>query len=374
MQRIVELGIAHGATSFVTLLAAFQTLLHRYNGQDDIYVGSVFTGRGSGDFGNVLGYFSNVLPLGAHFAADPTFVELLAQVRETHLFALDHSDVPFERLAAEIGTRSRTVPPATFSAMFIMTAEGPAVPVLPGLSLAPISISGGTARLDLTVGASITDQGLRLSVEYRTQLFDGSTIDRMLENFETLLEGIVGNPARRVSQLPLLGQTELRLIAKSEATAAPKRPGSTVVDLLCAQAGQTPLAIAVECGVESLTYSEIDARAEQLGAYLRARGVGPDVIVAVCVQRSVEMVVAVLGVQRAGGACLPIDPNLPRARIAFMLDDAGTVLVVTQDALHDRLPPDVPKISLDGAWEAIQSEPRTEAAPAICPHHLAYVL
>jgi amino acid adenylation domain-containing protein len=373
-QRVVELGIAHGATSFVTLLAAFQTLLHRYNGQDDIYVGSVFTGRRSGDFGDVLGYFSNVLPLGAHFASDPTFVELLAQVRETHLFALDHSDVPFERLAAEIGTRSRTAPPATFSAMFIMTAEGPAVPVLPRLSLEPISIDCGAAKLDLTVGASITDQGLRLSVEYRTQLFDGSTIDRMLENFETLLEGISGNPSRRVSRLPLLGQTELRLIANPEATAVPKHADSTVVDLLRAQAGRTPLAIAVECGADVLTYSELDARAEQLGAYLRARGVGPNVIVAVCVERSVDMVVAVLGVQRAGGAYLPIDPSLPRARIAFMLDDAATSLVVTQSALHDRLPPDVPMLSLDGTWEAIQSEPRTVPAPAIYPQHLAYII
>jgi hypothetical protein len=300
-QAVVKLGAAHGATSFVTLLAAFQTLLHRYNGQDDIYVGSVFTGRGRGELGNVLGYFSNVLPLGAHFAADPTFLELLAQVREAYLFALDHSDVPFERLAVEIDARSATERVGTFSAMFATVADGSAVPLLEGLSLTPIAIEHETAKLDLMVGIAVTQDGLSLSVEYRTQLLDGSTIDRMLENFETLLEGIVDDPSQRVSRLPLLGSTELRLVARPHTT-APLRANATVVDLLREQAARTPHAIALECAEDSLTYAQLDARADQLGAYLRTQGVGPDVIVAVCLERSIEMVVAVLGVQRADRA------------------------------------------------------------------------
>ena len=385
---IAQFARSRGTTVFVTLLAAFQTLLHRYAGQDDFVVGSVFSGRTRPELDGVLGVFSNVLPLRAQFVGDPTFAQFLASVHERYLDAAEHSGVPFTRIVLELSDRGVTDVPRSFQTMFSLAAGGPAVPPLRGLSIAPIEIDRGIARVDLGVAAAPTSDGLLLSAEYRTQLFDAGTIERMLANFATLLASIVADADRPVSQLPLLSPPERALVQGEQRRAALPYPRDAALQTLLAAAAQrSPGAVALEAEDPSgalvrLSYAELDSRAESLATQLRGLGVDRGVGVGVCADRSCEAIVALLGVLKSGGYYVPLDPDYPAERIEFMLRDSGVPVLLTLARLRSAgiafsAPPGVRVVHLDSTEFADArpgGSPRPVAQRAVTADDPAYVI
>ena len=360
----------HGRTLFVTMMAAFQTLLHRYSGQDVIVVGGLFAGRDHRYTKGLIGYFARLLAFPGRFSADQSFSDLLRATHAMKLDVLKHGRVPVEEFAAaRPGDAGEPIVRA-----LLTIDEKPQLRVALGDATLTKIESQGVSAFDLTLEVSRVGEGLRATMLYRTDLFDRPAIERLLGHLQTLLEGAVAKPELPVSALPLLTQAERALLENWNASAVPYRRGDTIVDLLREQAARTPEAIAVQFEADILTYSELDCRGDRLGAYLHHLAVRPGAVVAVFIERSVEMIVAVFGVQRAGAAYLPIDPLDPPERIAFLLEDAGVTLVVTQESLRQRLPPDVRVVSLDGDRDAIAAFVPPASLPVISPSDLAYVI
>jgi len=331
---VTSLAQAYGTTPFITLLAAFQTLLHRYGGDDDVVVATVLTGRDRPELEKIVGYFANVLPLQTSFAGDPTFIELLKRVRESYFGTLEHGDLPFETLMLEARDRDGTGP--AMPIMFTALGGERTTPALRDVRIEPIAFDRNVAKFELTVAAGVESEGIRLAVEYRTDLFDDTTIDRLCGHFRTLLEAIVAAPASRVATLPLLTleeRTELAAWNRTPATAT----SDTLADLIERAVAASPHVLAVVCDDRHLTFAELNALADRLAARLARSHVGPDVPVGVFMGRVPELVVALLAVAKAGGAYVPIDPAYPAARVAFMLHDAGVAICLTQPHLAESL-------------------------------------
>ncbi|HZI17116.1 MAG TPA: condensation domain-containing protein, partial [Pyrinomonadaceae bacterium] len=342
-RRLRALERASGATLYTLLLAAFQVLLSRHTGQDDVVVGSPAAGRGRAADAGVVGYFVNPLVLRADLSGDPTFEGLLAKVRRTVLDAFAHQDYPFPLLVQRLQPERDPSRPPLFQAMFVLqqTAalrlEGLAVFALGeegarmrvgGLDLESVALEHGVAQFDLSLAAAEAGDELLLSWEYNTDLFDAATVVRMARRFEELLRGVVEDPGRRLSELPLLTDDERRLLHDWNQTGADYPLARPLHSFVEAQAARTPGATALVFGRERLTYAELDGRADRLARRLRRLGVGPDVLVGVMMERSAEMVVALLGVLKAGGAYVPLDPSYPAERLAFMLADAAAPVLL----------------------------------------------
>jgi len=319
-------------TLYTVLLAAYSTLLHRYTGQTDVIVGSPVAGRQRPELENIVGYFVNTLPLRARFEGDPRFTEVLAAVRKTTVGALEHQDAPPDLLqSAGAGTSGA----APYQTMFILQNALMTEAKLGSLTATPVGFESGVAKLDLTVSVTELNGALRVSFEYRTDLFEAATIERLLSHFRTLLEGIAADPSRRVSALPLVTEDERRrLISTWNPTAADYPHDVTLPELVGAQVAARPHACAVIAEDRSLSYSELGTQATAFARRLRAAGVRPGTFVAVCLERSSDMLVALLGVLEAGGAYVPLDPAFPPTRLAFMLGDCGAAVVVTQASLR----------------------------------------
>jgi len=342
-----RLGRQERATLFMTLLAAFQALLHRYTGRDDIVVGSPVAGRTQPELEGLIGLFINMLVLRGDLAGDPTFRELLGRARGMALDAYDHQDVPFEHLVEELRPARDPSRNPLFQVMFVLQNAPTAAVELAGAPLQQEWADTGTAKVDLTLYVVETeDGGLRGLLEYNTDLFEEATIARMAEHFRTLLEGIAADPDRRLSALPLLTEVERRqLLVDWNSTVAPL-PEATLPALVAAQAARTPDAVAVVCADEELTYAALEGRADRLARRLRELGVGPDVLVGLYTERSLAMVVGLLGILKAGGAYVPLDPSFPVERLAFMAADAALPVLVTQAALVGRLPAHAARVVL----------------------------
>ena len=373
-----ELSRRRGATLFMTLLAAFDVLLHRITGQSDLVVGSPIAGRTRVETEPLIGFFLNTLVLRAELSDELSFTELLARVKETCLDAYAHQDLPFERLVQEIAPERDLSRSPIFQVMFILQntpAGGPAAPT--GVKLRGAPVDGGNAKFDLTLGMiSRADGGLAGSLEYDTALFDAATIERILGYFRLLLEGIVRDPSMPLWQLPLLPAEErARLVVDWNRTEAEFPRDTTVHALFAAQARRTPDAVAVACEGKQLSYRALDEQANQLASYLRRRGVGPEVLVGICTTRSLSLVVAILGVLKAGGAYVPMDPEYPKDRLAFMLEDAGAPVLLTESRLVAALPAGKAEIVvLDASSAAISAEPTAPVESGAGPESLAYVI
>ncbi len=328
-----------GATLFMTLAAAFQALLSRYGGEEDVSVGTPVAGRTRLETEGLIGFFVNTLVLRADLSADPGARGLLAQTRERVLEAQAHQDLPFERLVEELGVERSLGHAPLFQAMLTLADPRPASLRLPGVEVEPLETGSGATPFDLSL--VLRDEGDRLvgSLEFRTDLFDGATAGRMLEHYRVLLEGMAADPERRVSALPLLPSAErARLLVEWNATERPFPRDRTLHELFAEQARRTPHAPAAVSDEAVLTYAGLDAAADALAARLRARGVGPEARVAVCVGRGVGFAVAVLGAMKAGGAYVPLDPAYPAERLRWMLEDSGARVVVTDGAVAGRVP------------------------------------
>ncbi|MBC8449436.1 MAG: amino acid adenylation domain-containing protein, partial [Chloroflexi bacterium] len=418
------LSRAAGVTPFMTLLAAFQTLLYRYTGQEDIVVGTPIAGRSQSETQDLIGFFANTLVLRADLSGNPTFRELLAQVRSVALGAYEHQELPFEKLVADLQPARNMSHSPLFQVLFVFQNWPFVPPELPGLEVSAFELGAGTTKFDLTLSLIEGEDGLTALFAYNTDLFDAATIERMAGHFQTLLESALADPDQRLATLPILRPAERQQILfgwNATATAYPQ--DQCIHQLFEAQVARTPDAVAVHfppSGVapqpsvvavvapelnsgatEQLTYRQLNRRANQLAHYLRKLGIGPDTLVGLHVERSLEMVVGLLGILKAGGAYVPLDPSYPAQRLAFLLQDTQVSVVLTQAHLVQRLHaprttdhaprttrrPELVQgqhasprvVCLDADWEAIAQESDENVAPelnsgATGPGNLAYVI
>ncbi|NHC34670.1 non-ribosomal peptide synthetase [Scytonema millei] len=335
-----------GVTLFMTLLAAFQTLLYRYTGQEDIAVGSPIANRNRPEIEPLIGFFVNSLVLRTHLSGNPTFQELLGRVREVTLGAYAHQDLPFEKLVEELHPERDLSRHPLFSVAIALQNTPITALELPGLALSQFEFDNGTSRLDLEFHLWQTPAGLQGQIIYSTDLFDRSTIVRMLGHFQTLLEGIVANPNQRLVDLPILTAAERQQLLVEWNLTQQDYPSQCIHQLFEAQADKTPNAIAVVYKDEQLTYQELNYRSNQLASYLQKLGVAPEVKVGICVERSLLMMVGILGILKAEGAYVPLDPTYPSERLKFMLEDAQITILLTQQSLAPLL---------KGGWGDLQS-------------------
>ncbi|HEY3567953.1 MAG TPA: amino acid adenylation domain-containing protein, partial [Thermoanaerobaculia bacterium] len=365
-----------GATLFMGMLAAFQALLARHAGVDDLVVGTPVAGRERRETEGLIGFFLNSLVLRGDLTADPPFRELLDRTRRATLEAFAHQEVPFEKLVDEL-LPERNLGHAPLFQVMLVQQNAPAEPLrLAGATLVPGDVEGSTSKFDLTLNFQETPGGLTLRWLSNRDLFDAPTIDRLSEHLVRLLEGAAAEPGLRLSELPLLTAAEERQLVEWNDTAAAIYPASAaepcLPELIAAQVERAPEAVAVSCEGEALSYRELWAAAGRLAARLRALGVGPEVVVGVCAERSLELMVGLLAVLRAGGAYLPLDPDYPADRLAFMLADSGAPVVLAQERLLERLPAHGAEVVLlDGV--AAPGEPAA-VEPGTVASNLAYVI
>ena len=365
-----------GVTLFMTLLAAWQTLLWRYSGQDDLLVGTPIANRSHAHLEDLIGFFVNTLVLRGDLSGDPSFSTLLRRVREACLEAYAHQDLPFEHLVETLQPQRDLSHTPLFQVLFILQNVPTQTFEFPGLRLRSLDIERATAKFDLSLSLRETGSGLMGVLEYNTDLFEADTIARMAAHWQRLLEGVVADPQLPLSRLPLLTWPEQQqLLVEWNTTRQEYQEECCLHQLFEAQARRSPEAIAVVYEDEQLTYGELNRRANQLAHYLQSRGVQPEACVGLCLPRSLEMVIAVLGILKAGGAYVPLDSEAPTERLAYMVRIAELHLLLTYTTLP--LPPqDTPATLLFSRqiWRMLEEQPVTNPIVALASSNLAYIV
>jgi amino acid adenylation domain-containing protein len=389
--RLKALSIAYDATLYMTLLAAFQVLLYRYSGERTLLVGTPTAARGSVDWASTVGYFVNALVIRADFTQSLTFEEFLAQTRSTVKEAFEHQDFPFALLVELLQPERDPSRSPLFQIMFALQKA----PAFGGESIAAFSLGEAGARMqmgnlelesmalerhvaqfDLFLMMAEVDGELAASLQYNTEIFERETITRMLGQFKTLLESISSNPARNISELEMLSPRERhQLLVEWNATNRGYEKDQCIHEMIEREVARRPEEIAVVAAGEEVSYRELNERANQVSRYLRRRGVGAEQVVGVLMERSVDMVVAMMGVLKAGAAYLPLDPVYPKERLGFMLEDAGVRVLLTQRPLIERLPDQsLQIIALDGDRSQIALESKANLNSQVSPDNLVYVI
>ncbi len=375
-EALKELSRRENVTLFMLTLAAFQTLLYRYTGQEQIVVGTPIAGRTSAQLESLIGFFVNTLPLKTSFSPELSFDDLLGRIRETALDAYANQDLPFEQLVDALQPERDLSRTPIFQIAFAFQNAPREVFAVQGLTFERQRIENRTSKFDLTLFVNEAAESLYLTFEYNTNLFDADRIERMMGHLEVLLEAVVAGPEQRIGELPLLPSAEReRVLVEWNRTEAAYEGGLCLAELFEAQAERTPTALAVADEQQRLSYAELDRLANQLAWRLRREGVGCESLVAVCLERSVEMVVAVLGVLKAGGAYVPLDPSYPEARLRFMLADTAAEVVLTEQHLAGRLPQVGGKYLLvDAEREQLRAESEAPPPRLTRPESLGYVI
>jgi surfactin family lipopeptide synthetase A len=372
-ERLHQLANREQASFFTTILAGFAALLRRYSAQEDFVLGTVTSGRKHTELEALLGCFQNPLALRLKLAGDPSFRELLTHTREVTLSALSHDNAPFERLVEELSVRRDTSRNPVFPVMFSLVPPTPAF--ADGWDLNQLDLEIGTAKFDLDLELDDRPTGLQGRFVYCTDLFEPATIERMVGHFQTMLEGIAADPEQKVSRLPMLSAAEQRQFAEWNRTETSYPRELCMHELVEAQAARTPNAVAVENSGESLTYRDLNDRANQLAHFLAKRGIGPESKVGICLRRSLELPVALLAVLKAGAACVPLDPAYPKERLTYMLEDSQTPLVLTQAGLLAEVTDfDAEVVNLGADWKLFAGESRENVRSGVKPENLAYVI
>ncbi|HYH45172.1 MAG TPA: condensation domain-containing protein, partial [Thermoanaerobaculia bacterium] len=378
LSRTVEaLGREEGATLFMTMLAGFTVLLARLSGQDDVSIGTPIAGRTRKETEGLIGFFVNTLVLRADLSGDPRFRELLGRVREMALEAQSHQEVPFERLVEELAPRRDMSRSPLFQVMFVLQNTAQELLELPGLRLERLDVETTTTKFDLTLALRQGAEGLSGSMEYDTSLFEAATMRRWLGHLETLLAAAVADPGRRISELPLLSEAErTQLLGEWCDTRSAYPLRRTIHDLFEEQAARAPDAVAVVFEGEWLTYRDLDLRATRLACRLGRLGVGPEVGVAICFERSLEMIVGIVAVLKAGGYYVPLDPKAPAQRLVFMIEDAGAPVVLADPELAATIPATSAEIVCLAGWEenGADREPLSRPHAGAGPNSLAYLM
>ena len=376
LDSVNDLGRREGVTLFMTLLAAFNALLHRWTGQEQITIGSPISGRNKIETENLIGFFVNTLLLRTAISDEMTFRDLLSRVRETTLGAYAHQELPFEKLVEELHPQRNAGHLSLIQVMFALQNSAENNLKFPGLEVEVLELETQTAKFDLTFVIREMKDGLRLVIEYNTNLFERETIERVLNQYSRLLESIVKNPNEKISRLNLLSEAERQQLLfdwnKTE-TAYPRE--KCIHELFATQVETTPDSIVAIFGGQQLTYRDLNERANQLANHLRKSGVGPDVLVAICVERSIEMLVGFLGILKAGGAYVPLDSEYPAERLAFMIEDAQSPVLLTIEKFAARFSGQKSKmLRLDSDWEMISRESKTAPPNQTTSENLAYVI
>jgi len=370
--KLKTLARDHGATLYMTLLAAFTTLLYRYTGQRDLLVGTLAAGRSHAQLTDVMGYFVNPLVLRATVSPGRTFTEILEHVRATVLNAFEHQDYPFDALVDQLQPVRDYSRSPLFQVMFVyqkayrlddlgMTPFALDIPgatmELAGLHLESLPLQRHVSQFDLTLTMGEADGRMIAAFEYNSDLFAPQTIARMAGHLEMLLNGVAANPDQQVAELPLLTYAEqVHYLSLWNGPQQHLPFNATVQSLFEAQVARTPEAVAVIAGEQQLTYHQLNQRAAQLASYLRERGVGPERIVGIYLERSVEMILSVIAVLKTGGAYLPLDPTYPQERLEFMLANAGASALITLDSMRETAPAFAQTICLDTEWPEIEAK------------------
>ena len=365
----------HDVTLFMTLLAAFQTLLHRYTAQDDIVTGTPIAGRTRTEVEGLIGVFVNTLALRTDFSGNPTWQELLSRVRETALSAYVHQEIPFEKLVEELQPERNLRHSPLFQVMFALQNEPREILKLRDLTIDLFDVHNGSAKFDLLLSMREEDEELKGEVEYSTDLFDASTILRMVRHFQTLLKAIVSDANPRIWDLPLLTESERhQILVHWNDTKIDYPRDRCIHELFENQVERAPNSVAVVSENEELSYGELNQRANQLANYLKNRGVGSNTFVGICVERSLEMIIAVLAILKTGAAYVPLDPEYPKQRLTFMLQDAAVMVILTQQRLLQTLPEHWTRVCLDADWPKIARENQTNLGSKASSQDLAYVI
>jgi len=376
LEELKLLGRRAGVTPFTIMLTAFEVLLHRYSGQERFAIGVPILHRALPEVEASIGCFAHPLALAADLSGDPTFLHLLKRVHDATLEAYAHQDLPFEKLVAETSPERQIHRNPIFQVLFGHHA-GAAAPTFLGLETTFLSETGGETTMGMDLFFNLFEQahGLLCSLDYSADVFDASTVVRLLRSYEALLKAVVVDPEERVAALPILGRDdEERLLAWNKA-ARPAPRDACVHELIEHHADRTPDAPAVTFGREHLTYRELDRRANQLAHHLRSLGVKPDVVVGVCMTRSLEMVAAVVGILKAGGAYLPLDPEEPGERLASIVAEARPAVILTQQAIRGALPDSgTLSVCIDPSWELVAKEGTDRPDRSASGEHAAHVL
>ncbi|HLP88084.1 MAG TPA: amino acid adenylation domain-containing protein [Nostocaceae cyanobacterium] len=374
-EALKDLSKQEGVTLFMTLLAGFKTLLYRYTGQTDILVGAPIANRNRGEIEHLIGFFVNTLVLRSHLASNSSFRDLLKQVREVALGAYAHQDLPFEKLVEAIQPERNLSYNPLFQVMFVFQNAANKQLDLPGLKVENLGVEQTTTKFDLTLVLEEVEAGLFGKFEYNTDLFDAVTIERLAANFEVLLNGIIAEPEQQLGQLRLLNQTEEGQLLEWSRGKTEILPELCLHQLFEVQVEKTPDAVAVVFESEKLTYWELNQRANQLAHYLQKLGIGTEVLVGICVERSLEMLVGILAILKAGGAYVPLDPTYPQERLGYMLTDAQVSVLLTQKHLLATLPAHNAKvICLDADENLFLSQSTANPISNTTSANLAYVI
>jgi amino acid adenylation domain-containing protein len=364
------------ATLFMTLLAGFKAVLYRYTQQEDIVVGCPIAGRNRAETEPLIGFFVNTLALRSRIEAHNTFRELLAQVKEKTLAAYNHQDVPFDRIVEEVHPERSSNRMPLVQVVFALNNEYVEDQLFPGVYAEEIETGTGTSKFDITFVTKDTPAGLSAVVEYNSDLFHEMFIQRLLGHFEQLLGGMLADPDEKIARLPLITPREREfLIHELNRTERPYSRSACVQEIFETQVSKTPDATAFKYGSETITYRDLNARANQLAHYLTNGKAGAGTLVGVYLDRSIEMIVSFLGILKAGAAYVPLDLSYPKERLSFMIADSKMPLILT-DSLHAKDLPtgEVPALCLDEAWSVIRDEPRQLPPNSANADSLAYVI
>ncbi|VXD10569.1 Non-ribosomal peptide synthase involved in Hassallidin biosynthesis [Planktothrix serta PCC 8927] len=372
-QKLCE---SQGATLFMGLLGVFSILLMRYSSQEDLLIGIPIANRNRKEIEGLIGFFVNTLVIRSDLSGNPDFLTLLLRLKEETLQAYANQDVPFEKVVEEIQPERSLNHNPLFQVMFVLQNAPMGKLDLPNLQLTPLELEQTTAKFDLTLLMSETQQGLQGQWEYRSDLFDEATINRMVGHFETLLENIVASPKQPITELTLLTEVEQhQLLVKWNDTQIEYPQDKCIHQLFEAQVEQTPDAVAVVYETERLTYRELNRRSNQLAHYLQSLDVTTDTLVGLCVDRSIEMIVGLLGILKAGGAYVPLDPEYPEDRLNFMLHDSQVKVLLTQQRFLELLPQHQMRIiCLDREWQVISQWSNDNPCTLTKANHLAYLI
>lgn len=375
-KQLADLSQREGVTLFMTLLAAFQTLLYRYSGRDDIVVGSPSANRNAAELEKLIGCFVNTLVLRTDFSGNPSFRDLLKRVREVAVGAYSHQDVPIDKLVDELNPDRSLSHSPLFQVIFALEKAADGETRFAGLETDWLEVDRGTSKFDLALFVTEKRAGLCCTQEYDTDLFTADRIGRMLDHFRVILEGIVRDPDCRVGALPLLTERErLWLLGSAGDRDSDRLPTTCLQQIFERRVERAPESVALSFTDQALTYRELNRRANRLAHHLRKLGVGPEVLVGFCLERSVEMIVAVLGILKAGGAYLPLDPAYPAERLSFMIDDAAVKVLLTTEDLAGRAAAGAPVVLLmDHSQETLAHESAENPEINCLAENLAYVI
>ncbi|MGD9900399.1 MAG: amino acid adenylation domain-containing protein, partial [Calditrichaceae bacterium] len=374
--RLKQITENENSTMFMPLLSAFSVLLNRYSGQEDISIGSPVANRDRTETENLIGFFVNTIVLRINLSNNPAFSDILHQVRETALNAFSHQDIPFEKIVDALHPERNTDHTPLFQVMFALQNTPKPEKIDVGLELTPIVSHSGTAKFDLTLFMLEDDDRISGAMEYNTDIFDESTIDLILTHFQNLLESIALNPAEKISRLNMISEKErYNLLTSWNGIEKSLTPDLPVHRIFEEQALRTPDQIALEIGATRLSYKELNEESNRLAHYLQGLGIGPDCLAGICMERSAEMIISILGILKSGGAYVPIDPSYPKERLTYILDDSKVPVLLTKSGILQALPDFKGKIvALDSDKAVIQKQRSSNPTIPVEPDHLAYMI